>query len=509
MIKRTLSIVLAVFLMLSIVACSGPETSETNSSNSSFGSDSDYGILNNGEPIELSIDFGGLLPSVNETPTAENPTVFRSSQYIADEFTKMYPNVTIKWEYAKGSLGDWCLWMTTQLAADSAPDIAFLHGATYAEKGWYIDLDAWLAEPNIFVEGNDCWKDMFPDYLWSSYMTSDANGKIVAIPCLIYPGSATAYYYNKEIFAEVGVEPPEDWEEFIEISKKINDAGYIAVGPAMQNKTVCVDNWDIQFSLGPTYAAAIQSQWDYNGDSVMSPNELLRASYEGVFSASKNPAVLDIYQQVKRKYTEVLEKGAANTDYETLWSEGKVAMMEDGLWRLPVENSNTSRGFEFGLFPAPVANSQTSQYAADIEYTTGPYQPPVEVSFNVIKSTVERKGSEEAAIRFLQWITKPENLNQMVLEKHGEAIGAVKGTVIPPELEEWFQGKFPKLPNAQWVTGPTEESGNLMSRYLELWIGGYYSDEKFIEQYDKAFKQGIQNQIDGLGVDVSEWTKWK
>ena len=131
------------------------------------------------------------------------------------------------------------------------------------------------------------------------------------------------------------------------------------------------------------FAKAMQEQWDYDGDGIMSQNELVRAQYEGVFYASNNPAVMEIYGQVKRKYQDVLQEGAANTDYDTLWKEGKVAMMEDGVSRMIQENANTERTFEYGLFVAPVADSTTSEYAADVDYEAGPYQPPVCNSFNI------------------------------------------------------------------------------------------------------------------------------
>lgn len=502
MLKRLIVLLMSIAMMLPFAGCGSGNTSSSVKSG-------DYGVVNDGKPVTLLLELGGFIPSANTEPTAEAPTVFRSMQYLADEFTKMYPNVTIEWDNTKGSFGNWSQWMTTQVAAGTAPAVTFLHGATYADKGWFVPLDNILEQPNIFIDGNTKWKDIFPSYLWNSYMTADANENIVAIPYSLYPGSATAYYYNKDIFKKVGVSVPKNWEEFITACKKINDAGYIAVGPAPINKTVNVNNWDIQFSLGPVYAAAIKDKWDYNGDGIMSQKELLRAEYEGVFYAKNNPAVLKMYGQVKRKYTEVLQKGAGNTDYESLWTQGKVAMMEDGLWRLPNENANTQRKFDFGLFPAPVADSATFSEAADIEMSKGPYQPPISHSFNIVKPTVESKGEgyQDATVKFLQWITKPENMSQCILEQHGTSIGAVKGTAIPPELNEWFQCEFPKLPQAQWATTTTIEGTNLTSRYLELWVSGYIDDNKFIEQYDKALKKGIEDQISGLGVDTTGWKK--
>ncbi len=501
--KRALSLLICMLLLLSFAACQPGDPDEGTTV-----TEGEYGILNDGKPLELQVDLQALMPSLITEPTVDNPIVIQASQQLADQFTKMYPNVTINWVRDKGAFGDWAQWMITEISSGSAPDITFMQGATYADRNWFISLNSYLDQPNIFIEGNEKWKDIFPSYLWNSYMTSDANGNIVAIPVTLYPGVATAYFYNKDIFEKVGVSVPKNWEEFIDICKKINDAGYIAVGPWSLNKTPKINCWDIQFSLGPTFALKMQDQWDYNGDGIMSQNELVRAEYEGKFYSKNNPAVLEIYKQVKRKYQEVLQEGAANTNYETLWKEGKVAMMEDGVSRLALENADMTRTFEYGMFPAPIADSATSEYAADIEYETGPYQPPIANSFNIVRPAVEgKKGREEAAVRFLQWITKPENTSQIVLEQQGQALGAVKGTAIPPALEEWFEQFFPRLPQTQWVLGPTIDSTDMLSRYLEMWVSDYISDQEFLDQYDKILKEGVEAQIEGLGVDTTGWKK--
>ena len=48
-----------------------------------------------------------------------------------------------------------------------------------------------------------------------------------------------------------------------------------------------------------------------------------------------------------------------------------------------------------------------------------------------------------------------------------------------------------------------------MSRCLEMWVWDYISDEEFIEKYDKALYQGIQDQIKGQGIDTTGWTKFE
>lgn len=470
--------------------------------------------INDGKPITLLVDLNGLMPSTNTEATEQQPVVFRSIQEVTDEFTEMFPNVTIEWAYSKKSVGDWAQWMTTQISTNDAPDIVMMHGAEYADRGWFISLDEILEEPNAFVGagelGSERWKDMFPEYMWLSDMTTDAAGNTLAVPVMCYPGTATAYFYNKDIFEELGIQIPRNWEEFKAACDTINAEGYVAVAPWSLNATANIDVWDIQFSLGPTYAEKIKDQWDYDENGYMTQDELLRAVYEGVFyGQGENRAnILSLYEEVKYKYNEILQTGAANTDYEPLWNEGKVAMMEDGMWRLSAENVNAERKFEYGIFATPLADSSTSEYCTDFEYGTGAYNPPIAESFNICKQAVEQKGEAhlEASKLYLMWLTLPENINRLVDEKAGEYVGAVYGTTIPAEIEDYIKGGFARTPSCQWTTGVTVDTQDTMSRYFQYWIAGKYSDAKFLKSYDKKLYDGAQTMIDALQIDTSGWT---
>lgn len=495
---RILAAAAAGLLVFSAAACGGTETPDGRALTEA---EKTYGQLYGGKPYTLRVDLNTLMPSEN----TEDPDANKAAQLIADEFTAMFPNVTIEWDRTKGD--DWPYWMTTQLAADTAPDICFLQGSQYADRGWFLPLDDELEQKNVFEPGNERWKEMFPDYVWENYLCSDAADRTVAVPLTLYPGTATAYYYNKAIFAELGLSVPREWKDFVAACKKINAAGYVAVAPWKGNKKVTTGVWDIQFSLGPTFSWALRDKWDLDGSGSMSQNELLRAAYKGVFDLSADSAGMAMYDLVKEKYTDILQVGAAATDYEALWNEGKVAMMEDGLWRLPEENANTARSFDYGMFPVPVATSATSAYAADVAYEKGAYRPPIHECYQLVRQTVEGKGegAKEVCVRFLQWLTTSENGNLLVEEGGGAYLSAVRGTMIPSALDEWLENDFARLPTAQWVMWPTADSYLRMSKQLELYVRGMSDRDTFIAAYNTELKKGVQGQIDGLGIDTTGW----
>ncbi len=517
--KKLFLAILCMLLMVMLAACSsnisGVKVTESaaptnNDSEQNEGGEFKQQIAE-GRPVKLIVDFQNLTPTIEQKVTAENPNVYVSSQRIADEFMKMHPNVEVIWERGKPD-GDIDEWLTTVIAAGTGPDVMFAYGSTYADRGWLMRLNEEIENPNEYVEGNVRWADIFPEYLWNDTMNKDAKNNVIAIPLALFPGPPTAYYYNKEIFEKVGVEPPTDWDEFVEISQKIRDAGYIAVAPWSANKKIRIDAWDFQFSISGPYGTGILDKTDYNHDGAQSTEELLRAAYEGHYLTETNDNAKELWGQLKRKYNDILEPSFANTDYETKWIEGKVAMMEDGLWRYTKELSNTRRTFEFGLFPPPVVTAKSSTYVADVEFTEkGPYNPATQMSFNIIEPSIEAHGGNdvrEAAIAFLKYASVPDNLSMMVLEKKGEFIGAVKGTKLPTELNDWFDNSFPKPYTATWGNMLYTSKGRLaLSKQLEQWVKGMIDDQTFYQQFDEAYKKDIEDYISNMGIDTSEWVK--
>lgn len=474
----------------------------------------EHPVINDGNPITLTINAGSLLPTLNDVPTAEEPEVFKSMQTLADEFMKIHPNVTIEWDRsAPASSNEDALWeyITTQVASGSAPIISgrFSGAAHMADRDLVYDLTEALETPNTYVEGSPVWKSLFPDYMWTTTAVRSAKGELLSLPVMTYTGPATGYYYNKDIFEEVGVEVPKTWEDLFTVTKKLNEAGYIGFG-VVSNLNIDTRTWDNQFSLGVPYALGIKDKVDYNGDGELAPEEILRGVKEGHFSPTKHEYAREIYQQMLRKFKEMYPEGYETTDFATLWNEGKVGIIEDGTWRLPTENSNTQRNFEFGLFPAPVITSETSQYVAEIEYTeVGPYRPAPSVFFSILKPAVELAGDGafDAAVEFLKFITAPDNLSMMVLEKKGAYLGAVKGCAVPPELNEWFNNSFPILPNFQWNIGDylSTESRERANAIMEMWYKGMINDEEFYEQFEEEVQKGTDEYIASMGIDTTGW----
>ncbi len=103
--------------------------------------------------------------------------------------------------------------------ANQTPDVFIVSPGPnltdYVAPGVAAPLDEYLA---------DGWKDTFAGDSVFAQQTYD--GKIYAIPLNT---AAACVFYNKEIFAEAGVEVPATYTELLDVCQKIKDAGYTPI----------------------------------------------------------------------------------------------------------------------------------------------------------------------------------------------------------------------------------------------------------------------------------------
>ena len=467
-------------------------------------------VANSGK-IQLVVDLHGYTPSVSRIPTAEDPEVFNSTHYIAEAFMKENPDVEIVWARTKpvgGMDSEVAQWFTTQIAGGTVPAVAFSWGTRYQDRDWYLPLEEYLDDPWEYDGGYATWKDVFREYLWDSNSIVNARGEIVAVPITVFPGASTGYFYNKTAFERAEIESvPTTWKQFIEATDKLEEKGYVGVAPWLYfDTTTTFDAWVYQSVVSPSYAGALMEEIDYDKNGIMSTAEQARACLEGVFS-TQHEYTKDMYKTLKYYYTDMLKKGWASVDYNAQWLNGEVGIREEGLWAIPTENSNVVRNFDYGVFVAPLVSTDSSPYVNEVEYSEGPYQPAPDLSLNIMKAAVENNPKMlDAAVRFLKFLSKPENVSLVCIENAG-VLGAVKNTGHSNLIDEFISQRFPILPDASWPAGFTDEYGDQLNRKFEEWVNGGLTDQQFYAEVDKIQERGARSFVENMGLDTSTWNK--
>lgn len=157
---------------------------------------------------------------------------------IAADYEAEHPNVDIvlTW-WDKNPLRD--ALRSTMTAGEGAPDIT----------SDFCDIE--------FVEADWC-LDLADVLLWENFTPgTELDGSYASLG---YPGnyklnigaSVNMLFYNKEIFEELGIEVPEDYQftqaEFLEVVQTCHDAGYAGVADAIGNRPYPAV-WAVQYPL--------------------------------------------------------------------------------------------------------------------------------------------------------------------------------------------------------------------------------------------------------------------
>jgi raffinose/stachyose/melibiose transport system substrate-binding protein len=206
----------------------------------------------------------------------------------------------------------------TAIGAGQAPTIIWGWGGgglrTWVEAGQVDDLTSWFDQnPEV--------KDKL---IASSFGPATIDGKIYAMPCeTVEP---IVLYYNKRVFDDVGVEPPQSWDEIM------------ALVPQFNAKNIA------PFSLGG------QSRWtnmmwlEFLFDRIGGP-EVFQAAFEGEKNAWSNPAAIDALTKLQdlvrangfiQGFSSITAD--SNADQALLYT-GKAAMMLHGSWSYGIQQA--------------------------------------------------------------------------------------------------------------------------------------------------------------------------
>ncbi|GAA2258514.1 solute-binding protein [Streptomyces ruber] len=207
----------------------------------------------------------------------------------------------------------------TAIGAGQAPTVIWGWGGgtlrTYAEAGQVEDLTSW------FDEHPEVRKRLFP----SSFGAATVDGKVYAMPCeTVQP---IILYYNRQVFDQVGVAPPQSWDDIMALVPRFNAKG---IAP---------------FSLGG------QSRWtnmmwlEFLFDRIGGP-EVFQAIVEGEKDAWSHPDAITALTKVQELVeADGFVKGFSsitadsNADQALLYT-GRAAMMLQGAWSYGIQKTD-------------------------------------------------------------------------------------------------------------------------------------------------------------------------
>ncbi len=177
----------------------------------------------------FSIGLFSHFPSFSQDPVTVRFLVQAGEatqlQSFAEDFNEKNPNITL--EIVKGPnntnlVED--LYTSAFLLGDSPYDIVYMDIVwvqKFAAAGWLADLSEWVDN------------DLLTPYLEGVKEGGRYQGQLYRMPLRADGGML---YYRKDLLKQVGAEPPETFEELMEISKQIQDKNLAEWGFIWQGK---------------------------------------------------------------------------------------------------------------------------------------------------------------------------------------------------------------------------------------------------------------------------------
>jgi raffinose/stachyose/melibiose transport system substrate-binding protein len=244
--------------------------------------------------------------------------------YLNEELLDVY----VEYQFISNDQYDSIL--NTQLAGGQGPDLIQVGAQvqSLAQAGYLRDLSD---------------QDFINRYMESGLSTFRYKGGVYGIPNLSW---FEGIWYNKDIFAQYNLTPPESFNEWMDIHQILQDNG---VKPQIMGSK----SWDphMKSSIGLVLNEFYSKPENSNFDEAFNNGEAFMA---------------ESWIEIVEAWSEIVERGFINSemlgiDYSRAQDEfatGKAAMWESGPWaEQPLKAKNPDGNF--GMFPIPGLNKGT------------------------------------------------------------------------------------------------------------------------------------------------------
>ncbi len=472
---------------------------------------------------------------------------------LADAYMKLHPQVEVKVEL-QSDPAKYPEWARIQFAA-GVPEADILEASMIGElimAGKFLDLGPYAKKINPYT--GKPWGDGFNiddqlaagGYYWDGARRwADFNMECVQV----------LWFYNKRIFEEVGVEPPNTWSELVDISKKIKAAGYIPLAIEGDYNSF----WDMrigwltriyadQFTRDEIhlvrarpgdymYDLEVDGKWTYNPqDSHNDDNNVVNINLLRQYKAIRDgemrvdgPKWRAMYTNFKEMIPEYCPPGLFGVnDAYPLFLTQKAAMWLDGFWFLSrfdrdIEDLAKAGGeesiFEYGSFPMPTMEGP---------YISGPIRT-IEVPIGFWGIPKKTRTQNDLTMDFLMFVTSPKGASIYLQSRldplNSTATGilgplVIKDLELPPDLAKKFaQVKFIGNSEAKGVLQNVRTMGAFADYpdSVREWVDlaqRYYADEisldEFLTEFQKTLPKYLPDVLRKRGLRMEDLnTPWK
>lgn len=270
------------------------------------------------------------------------------------------------------------------ISSGDLPDIVFNGGNNITElaakAGKVQDLTS-------FFEEDPEWKALFDE---ESLKFNSVDGKIYGVPV---SKEISYIYYNKDLFTQAGLTPPEvayeTWDEFFQACDTFKEKGITPLG---------MDTADLGWLSNLWYSGLI-------GTNGQAGNDFMNTMYPTEYGTTE---VLDATQSLQKMLAQYTTADAVGGKYDTMathFFNSEVAMIPNGPWMIPDIRSTEKapEGFydKVGIMLLPGYGMEMVPTPGDMVGAKDPEKIKAAVAFLKFETTKENqiKGLEMAGLQ--------------------------------------------------------------------------------------------------------------
>ena len=352
---------------------------------------------------------------------SQKPEMQATLQEIVDDYNKSQDEVKV----TLTSVPDAGTVLKTRIANGEAPDVINIYPQNADFKGWAAD--------GQFVDLTD--ESDILDNLYDGAAEAYAvDSKIYNVPLTT---NVSGVYYNKDAFAELGIEVPKSLAEFQDIVKKIKDDGQTPFAEALG------DSWTVN--------GFAQLAWIQSAGGAQAANDYLRFSDKGAIAEDEVSKNVAAYLDLLAGNGQSNSDGALYADTVAVFAEGKALMMANGSWALTVINQQEP-DFEVGFFPMPGLTADAPVMtvgAADMAVSISADSKNVDAS----KDFVKYLSSTEAMQKYYDVDGSPTSVKGIDTEGKFEELADVAALAFTDQQAIWL--------HAEWTSEETFWDANV------------------------------------------------
>lgn len=344
--------------------------------------------------------------------------------------------------------------LKTRLAKNDVPDVMALGGDNYYTEVESTGTLADLSNESYMKNVQDAYLQMVYD------VQKDKEKTAYAVP---YATNASGVLYNVDKFNELGLEVPKTWDEFMDVIKKIEDAGEQPFLFTFKDSWTCLPAWN---TMAP----------DLQPDGFMEDRKENKTTFA------------DTHQEIAQKYLELIahgQKDIMGTTYDDgnkAFANGEAVMMMNGSWAIS-QFMAANADFNVNMFALPASNDESKNYV-----TSG-----VDVLFCANKNSKNL----DLAKKFIAFMMEEENAKTYIDEQF--TFSAIKGVEqtdnkVSGVEEDIANGKVSNYPDHYYPSG--FDLSSLLSEFCLNYVNGMDDDKNISE-----FLKNCDEKYDATNID--------